>query len=149
MFFSNINKYKNVITLCTIIIIIRLDINNNNNNKNTNTKIMETSTLNETNSNNSETSSLIKKCSLFDFKQSKPLISNIKEIIEGFQENNETNPTTTKSELNLNEIKIQLDDIEAIKKCTTCQFTFNSREEQVYKKFITKSFSLFIFVIFD
>ncbi len=37
---------------------------------------METSTLNETNSNNSETSSLIKKCSLFDFKQSKPLISN-------------------------------------------------------------------------
>ena len=93
---------------------------------------METSTLNETNSNNNnETSSLIKKCSLFDFKQSKPLISNIKEIIEGFQENNETNPTT-KSELNLNEIKIQLDDIETIKKCTTCQFTFNSREEQVY-----------------
>ena len=35
---------------------------------------METSTLNETNSNNNnETSSLIKKCSLFDFKQSKQL----------------------------------------------------------------------------
>ena len=52
---------------------------------------MESNKTNETqnenvNSSSSHSSFLIKKCSIFDTKQSKILLDDIKEVLEGFQQ---------------------------------------------------------------
>ncbi len=56
---------------------------------------------------------LIKKCSIFDLKQSKPLLDNIKEIIEGFHTEEENAAASnlkrsSKTETDLTDVKIEL-----------------------------------------
>ena len=63
------------------------------------------------NKNNHELNVFIKKCSIFDFKQSKPLLDNIKEIIEGFHTEDESAAhfkRSSKAETDLTDVKIEL-----------------------------------------
>lgn len=62
---------------------------------------METQTTNTKNEN-----VFIKKCSIFDQKQSKPLLDSIKEIVEGFHDYENSN-----SDINVNDVSIQLNGI--------------------------------------
>ena len=87
---------------------------------------------------NTKNSSFMKKCSIFDLKQSEKLLNEIVEVVEGFQHDfdlNADNESKKKSESREN---FSLDSVLSKKLsvsdrlfCTSCNYTLTDRDEQV------------------
>lgn len=69
--------------------------------------------LSQTEAGRATTQLFIKKCSIFDFKQSKPLIDSVKEIVEGSFADSDLSVRSPKkdSSIDLNQVKIELNGI--------------------------------------
>ena len=88
---------------------------------------------------NPKNTSFIKKCSLFDFKQSEKLLNDIVEVVEGFQNDFDMNPEKDDLPTKQNRAKNSLEsnltkslNISDKLYCTACNYTLSvERDEQV------------------
>jgi hypothetical protein len=87
---------------------------------------------------NTKNSSFMKKCSIFDFKQSEKLLNEIVEVVEGFQHDFDLNVDNQSKKTSESREKFSLDSILSKKLsvserlyCTSCNYTLTDRDEQV------------------
>ena len=88
---------------------------------------------------NSTSKSFLKKCSIFDFKQSEKLLNEIVEVVEGFQHDFELNADDQSKKKRLSNDKHSLESVLSKNLsvsdklfCTSCNYTLTDRDEQVH-----------------